>query len=91
MLIHVLHHADSDERRRIGALLSKTRRERTTAEIRWLRMRMDAHGAIEYARETAHAMAGAARHECALAYRDAEPSRDRDFLEALSFWALNRG
>ena len=91
MLIHVLNHADRDERRRIGALLAKTRRDRTTAEIRWLRARMDAHGAIEYARETAHAMAGAARHECTLAYRDAEPSRDRDFLEALSFWALNRG
>ncbi|HEY5091069.1 MAG TPA: polyprenyl synthetase family protein, partial [Polyangia bacterium] len=59
-------------------------------EIRWLRRQMDLTGAIEYARETAHGLAGAARHECARAYEDAEPSRDRDFLEALSFWALER-
>ena len=90
MLIHVLNHADQDDRRRIRALLAKARADRTAAEIRWLRRQMDLTGAIEYARETAHGLAGAARHECALAYEDAEPSRDRDFLEALSFWALER-
>jgi geranylgeranyl diphosphate synthase type II len=90
MLIHVLNHADRDDRRRIRGLLAKSRADRTATEIRWLRRQMDLTGAIEYARETAHGLAGAARHECARAYEDAEPSRDRDFLEALSFWALER-
>jgi geranylgeranyl diphosphate synthase, type II len=90
MLIHVLNHAATDERRRISGLLATPRGDRQSGDIRWLRGLMDRTGAIEYARETAHGLAGAARHEYALAYGDAEPSRDRDFLEALSFWALER-
>ncbi len=90
MLIHVLNRADPDERARLSSLLRKGRSRRTANDVRWMRARMDAHGSIDFARQTAHGLAGAARHECAHAYGEVPPSRDRDFLEALSSWALAR-
>jgi geranylgeranyl diphosphate synthase type II len=90
MLIHVLNRADPDERAQLASLLRKARSRRTAGDVRWMRARMDAHGSIDFARQTAHGLAGAARHECALAYDDVPASRDRDFLESLSSWALAR-
>ena len=51
---------------------------------------MDAHGSIDYARQIAHGLAGAAQHEFELAYTGAPESRDKDFLRSLAAWVLAR-
>jgi geranylgeranyl diphosphate synthase type II len=90
MLIHLLRKSDPDERRRIGRILEQPRREKTQADIEWVREQMDRRGAIEHARRVAHALAGAALHEFKTAYDGARESRDKRFIEALPCWVLER-
>ena len=51
---------------------------------------MDRYGSIDYARQVAHGLAGAALHEISVAYADLPDSPDKRFLEALPTWALER-
>jgi geranylgeranyl diphosphate synthase type II len=90
MLIHLLRGAPDRERKRLARILSQPRRARRPADIRWIRERMDRHGAIDHARQVAHALAGAAMHEFKVAYRAVPESRDRRFIEALPYWVLER-
>ena len=90
MLIHLLQQAEPDERKRLGELLALERPRRGREEIAWVRQRMDAHGSIDYARQIAHGLAGAAQHEFELAYTGAPESRDKDFLRSLAAWVLAR-
>lgn len=90
MLIRLLEQATADERRRIVTLLSRPRAERAEAEVRWMWTRMDSYGCIEYAREVAHGLAGAALHELSIICRWLPESRDRSFLEALPAWVIER-
>jgi geranylgeranyl diphosphate synthase type II len=90
MLIHLLRTAASEERTRLDKLLGVARNERSAAEVRWIRERMDDHGSLDYARGVAHALAGAARHEFALVYDGLPDSRDKRFIGALPRWVLER-
>jgi len=90
MLIALLRAASDAERARLAAFLARPRRDRRPADVRWVRERMDAHGCLEYARQVAHALAGAAAHECRLAYSSLPDSRDVRFIEALPTWVLAR-
>jgi geranylgeranyl diphosphate synthase type II len=90
MLIHLLRAAPDAERRRLAGILAQPRSARRAADIRWIRGRMDRCGAIEHARQVAHALAGAAMHEFNVAYRAVPDSRDRRFIEALPYWVLER-
>jgi len=51
---------------------------------------MDAYDCIEYARQVAHGLSGAALHEFEIAYRGLPDSRDKDFLQALASWVIER-
>ena len=90
MLIRLLHEGDPSERDRIGEMLARPRAERTLADVRWVRERMAARGCFEYARQVAHGLAGAARHEMEQLYAGLPDSRDRRFIEALPHWVLAR-
>jgi geranylgeranyl diphosphate synthase type II len=90
ILIHLLNAADSEERTRLDKLLALPRSERSDANARWIRERMDAHGSIDYARGVAHALAGAALHEFTLAFGGVPDSRDKRFIGALPRWVLER-
>jgi geranylgeranyl diphosphate synthase type II len=90
MLIHVLEACTDAERERVLRLLAVPRREKREAEVRWLRGRIDAYGAIEHARAMANGLAGAATIEIERIFRGMPSSRDRDFLEALATWAIER-
>lgn len=90
MIIRLLERADEDERRRITEILSLPRQERTAAHVRWVRARMDAYGCIDYAREVASGLAGAARTEFSATYGHLPPSRDKDFIEDLVTWVIER-
>ena len=90
MLIHLREHATSAERRKLEALLHRPRRERTAADVTWLRERMEAHGSIDHARRLAHGLAGAALHEFSLLFGPLPDSRDKRFLEGLATWVFER-
>jgi geranylgeranyl diphosphate synthase type II len=90
MLIHLLNAASAGERDRLARLLGRTRSERTFDDVGWVRERMDHYGSIEYARQVAHGLAGAALHEFSLAYAHLPDSKDKRFLEAVATWVIER-
>lgn len=90
MLIHVLRHTSAGDRARLEAFLLRSRQDRSAEEAGWLVRTMERAGSIEHARRTAHALAGAARHEFARAFAGAADSRDARFIEELPTWVLSR-
>ncbi len=90
ILIHLLRMASEPERERVRQLLSCPRARKDETELRWLREAIARYGCVQHARRVAHALAGAALHEFPIAYREAPPSRDRRFIEALPRWVLAR-
>ena len=89
MLIHLRARATGPERERLRHLLDRPR-DRSEEELLWVRERMDAYGCIDYARQVAHGLAGAARHEFAGLYGHLPDSRDKRFVEALPEWVIER-
>jgi geranylgeranyl diphosphate synthase type II len=90
MLIHLFEQATQGEADRLRAMLSRSRRERSVRDVRWARKLMDVYGCIDYARQVAHGLAGAACHEFAQVYRGLPDSRDKRFIEALPAWVIER-
>jgi geranylgeranyl diphosphate synthase type II len=90
MLIHLLGAAEAGDRARLAQVLGMPRVDRTPEHIRWVRERMETYGSLEYARQVAHGLAGAARHEFSLAFAEVPDSPDRRFLEALPAWVIER-
>lgn len=90
MLIHLLQSATAAERARLAEFLAQSRQQRHTSEVSWVRQRMDAYGCLEYAREIAHALAGAALHEFSSLYAGVPVSRDKAFIQSLAAWVLER-
>jgi geranylgeranyl diphosphate synthase type II len=90
MLIRLLQVASPSERERVVAILSRDRSRRTAEDVAWVRRGMEAHRCMQFARELAHGLAGAARHEASRAFARLPSSRDRRFLEALPRWVIER-
>jgi geranylgeranyl diphosphate synthase type II len=90
MLIHLLEKALPHERERVLRLLGTPRAARAVREVRWVRKQMDRYDCIEYARQVAHALAGAALHEFPRLFGHLRDSRDKRFLEAFPTWVINR-
>jgi geranylgeranyl diphosphate synthase type II len=51
---------------------------------------MAAYGCIDYARQVAHGLAGAAQYEFSMLYGHLPDSRDKRFIEALPAWVIER-
>jgi geranylgeranyl diphosphate synthase, type II len=90
MLIHLLENATHAERSRLRSILGQPRGERSSSDVQWIRARMDAHGCLDYARQVAHGLAGAARHEFSNLYGHLPDSRDKRFIAALPEWVIER-
>jgi geranylgeranyl diphosphate synthase type II len=90
MLIRLFVEMTSVERDRLRAMLGQSRDDRSDADVAWVRERMDSYGCIEYARQVAHGLAGAAEHELSLLYRHLPESRDKRFIAALPAWVIAR-
>ena len=90
MLIHLLENATSSERERIFAMLGRPREQRALRDVIWTRERMDAYGCIEYARQVAHGLAGAAQYEFQHLYGHLPESHDKRFLQSLPAWVIER-
>jgi geranylgeranyl diphosphate synthase type II len=89
-LIRLIQLASPEERLELGRILGLTRQGRALHDVEWVRERLDAYGCIEHARQVAHGLAGAANHEFEAAYSGLPPSRDKEFLESLATWVLER-
>ena len=90
MLIHLFEEATPAECERLRDMLGQSREQRSEADVAWVCERMDAYGCIDYARQVAHGLAGAAHHEFTLLYGDLPDSRDKRFIEALPAWVIAR-
>jgi geranylgeranyl diphosphate synthase type II len=90
MLIYLLRQAAPEERLELRRILGLQRNTRRPQDVAWVRQGMDRYGCIEYARQVAHGLAGAARHEFEQAYADVPGSRDKEFLSSLATWVLER-
>ena len=90
MLIRLIEEASGAERARLSAMLGQARERRSDADVSWVLERMDAYGCIDYARQVAHGLAGAAKHEFTLLYGTLPDSRDKRFIEALPAWVIER-
>lgn len=90
MLIHLLQHSTDDERERLCALLSCRREERTASQVCWLHRLMVERGSIQHAQQIANGLAGAALHEYSLLFAHLEDSPDKQFLEEIVPWVIER-
>lgn len=90
MLIRLMNEATPEEQARLNSIMALSRSERTAADVAWVRALMDTYGCIEYAREFAHGLAGAATHEFSKIYKDVPDSRDKHFIEGLVTWVFER-
>lgn len=90
MVIRLLQEATPDEQTQLRTILRLPREARTTAQVRWFRKVMDSYGCLEYARQVAHGLAGAALHEYSLLYSALPDSRDKQFIAGLVTWVFER-
>ena len=90
MLMHVWQRSDGAERKRITRIMSEERATRSEVDIHWLRRSMDRYGSIRYARELAHALAGAAGVECERLFGHLPDSDDKNFVRGLHTWVFER-
>jgi hypothetical protein len=74
----------------LTAFLRLGRAERSTADVAWIRERMETRGSLAYAQQVAHALAGAAREEGERLYAAVPDSPDRRFILELPVWVLAR-
>lgn len=90
MIVHLLKQADARERERLQRFLALPRADKRTEDVRWARRLMERHGAIGYAREVAHGLAGAAQLEFEHHFSALPASRDLEFVRELPAWVLHR-
>ncbi|MBV9542979.1 MAG: polyprenyl synthetase family protein [Chloroflexi bacterium] len=83
MLVHALRECSADERERMGVILSVRREERTEPDVNWIFDMFQRLGSIDFARARLRDIVDGATREFEVAYREAPPSRHRDFVEAL--------
>jgi geranylgeranyl diphosphate synthase type II len=90
MLIRLLQLASPGERARLVAHLGTPLPARRQDDIDWIRARIDHYDCLAYARQVAHAMAGAALAEYTRLFARVPASRDRAFVEGLITWVVAR-
>jgi len=90
LLIHAYRHCSKTERAKLTKLFQRPRKKRTDEDVAWVLSLMATYGSAEYARQFAHALAGAALHQFELAYGHLPPSRDKTFLQGLATWIFTR-
>jgi len=90
MLLRVLREGTPEERAEVSAMMCERREERTEQQVRRVRGLMDRYDCLDYARQIARGLAGAALHEYSLIYSGLPDSRDKRFIEELATWVVER-
>jgi geranylgeranyl diphosphate synthase type II len=90
MMIHLFEHVSVSELDELRAIFGRPRGERTPDDVRRVRALMDRYDSIDYARQAAHGLAGAARYEFQKSCGHLPDSPDRRFIAALPEWVIHR-
>lgn len=90
MLIHLLNNCNEGEKQRLTRYLAKSRSERTDPEMRWVIRMMGKYDCIEYGKNSAKNLAGAALKEFYSVFGDRQDSTDRQFIENMVLYMVNR-
>jgi geranylgeranyl diphosphate synthase type II len=90
LLIHAYRHASPAARAKLTRLFRRPRDKRNGKDIAFVLSLIAEHGSVDYVRQFAHALAGAALHQFASIYGDLPPSRDKEFIHGLARWIFNR-
>ncbi len=90
MLIHLLNSCTRAERNRLFRVLGQERDSRAVEDVSWVRQRMDRYRSLDYARQVAQGLAGAAQFEFDHLYGHLPESRDKQFLKSLPTWVIER-
>ncbi len=90
MLIHLLNSCTRAERSRLFRVLGQERDSRAVEDVSWVRQRMDRYRSLDYARQVAQGLAGAAQFEFDHLYGHLPESRDKQFLKSLPTWVIER-
>jgi geranylgeranyl diphosphate synthase, type II len=90
LLIHAYRHASPAERARLARLFRRSREKRSREDVAFVLSLIAERGSIDYVRQFAHALAGAALHQFDSIYGDLPPSRDKEFIHGLASWIFNR-
>jgi geranylgeranyl diphosphate synthase, type II len=89
-LIHLLRNARGRDRHTIDRYLRLERSERTPAMVSEIRGLLNDYGSIAFAAAYAQGIAGAALHAFETAFAPATAGADRDFVQALVPYMLDR-
>jgi geranylgeranyl diphosphate synthase, type II len=90
LLIHAYQHCTSSERAKLFTLFRRPRHKRTQQDVAWVLALIAALGSVDYVRQFAHALAGAALHEFDAIYGGLPQSRDKAFISGLATWIFER-
>jgi geranylgeranyl diphosphate synthase type II len=89
-IIHLLQQVNPEEKERLRSILMLSREHRSIEQVQWMRELMDARGSIDYARQIAHGLAGAAMHESSRLFSRLPDSPDKQFLLEVTPWVIER-
>jgi geranylgeranyl diphosphate synthase, type II len=90
MLIHLLRTVKAADREAVRRFLGKRRRERTREEVLWLRRLLIDHGSLDFARQAARDLAGAALAEGEAMLRGVPDSEEKSFLLEMAQYVIDR-
>lgn len=90
MLIHILNNSEVEEKEWLREFLSRPRKQRTAEDVRKVYDLMDKYGSINSARSSARQLAGAALREFLVAYGDRPDSKDKQMLQSLVMYMIER-
>lgn len=90
MLIHALNHATAPEKKWLAQFLARPRPERSAADVEQVYGLIEKYGSLDAARSSARQLAGAALREFFVAYGDRPDSKDKQMLQALVMYMIER-
>lgn len=90
ILAHLFQRLDPHQKGRLRTFLGKPRPQRMQREVCWVYELLRQHGSIEYARQAARTFATAARAELQVAYANALPGADLEFVGLLLDYMVQR-
>ena len=71
-------------------MFRRPREQRNEEDVAFVLSLIAERGSIDYVRQFAHALAGAALHQSDSISGGLPPSRDREFIHGLATWIFNR-
>lgn len=90
MLLRLINCATGKERERLFDIYRGDRESRSVNDIAWVRRKMDEYGCLDYAREIAHGLAGAALNEYEFFAERLPESKDKAFIRGIVPWVFEQ-